>query len=540
MTKHNHMTPTIPNQNQNNGNSDELSQILANRTLRKELVRRSFLWFEIIYFSEYIKYPTADFQKEMMTLCEDDQVPLLNIIAMRACGKTSIIGQAYPIWSIISERKKLVVIFRKNLEMAKSHSDDLVREFEQNELLKNDLGPFRREDQNSGWRACSLYLPKYDAKIVVVSMEQAIRGIKFGHERPDVIILDDVEDIASVKTPEARKKLFQIFFGDINPMGQENTKVILTGNLLHEESLMSQIKEKINSGELAGIHREYALLDDNNNIIWPGKYPDMEAVEREKKRIGDRITWNREFLLLLTPDGQPIVDATWIKTYSKIPDRNYYNNYRYTVNGVDSAISEKSTADYTAIVTFDVFGSGEDLKIYVRANPFNAQVGWKDTKAVIVEMDNTMNSRKYNEFVIEDVGYQRVLADELRQTYNINAIRKPVHACKADRLRVVTHLIEDGKILFPEKGAEDLIKQLIYFGSLKHDDLVDAFSLGISHIMEQKNYSRKAGVLSAEYYATHKSYDDMTEDEKVEYRNKKAFENKMLVIKMNKEGYFLR
>ncbi len=527
------MTPTIPNQSQNSGNNDELTQILSDRNLRRELVRRSFLWFEMIYFSEYIKYPTADFQKEMMALCEDDQTPLVNIIAMRACGKTSIVGQAYPIWSIISERKKFVVIFRKNIEMAKSHSDDLVREFEQNELLKNDLGPFRREDQPGGWRTCSLYLPKYDAKIVVASMEQAIRGLKFGHERPDVIILDDVEDIASVKTPEARKKLFNIFFGDINPMGQNNTKVILTGNLLHEESLMSQVKEKIDNGDLAGIHREYPLLDDDNNIIWPGKYPDMEAVEKERKRIGDSITWNREFLLLLTPEGQPIVDSNWIKTYSQIPSTDNFNRYRYTVSGVDSAISEKSTADYTAIVTFDVFGFGEDLKIYVRANPFNARVSWKNTKAIIVSIDKTMNSRKCNEFVIEDVGYQRVLADELKQTYNIKATPKPVHACKADRLRVVTHLIEDGKILFPEKGAEDLIKQLVYFGSLKHDDLADAFSLGINHIMEQSNQRRHVmGVMSS-------APEELTENEKVEKQREAAYKRKLMLEDMNRKGYFL-
>ena len=42
---------------------------------------------------------------------------------------------------------------------------------------------------------------------------------------------------------------------------------------------------------------------------------------------------------------------------------------------------------------------------------------------------------------------------------------------------MTTAAIQSGHILFPQRGAEELIGQLTGFGVEKHDDLADAFSL---------------------------------------------------------------
>ena len=59
---------------------------------------------------------------------------------------------------------------------------------------------------------------------------------------------------------------------------------------------------------------------------------------------------------------------------------------------------------------------------------------------------------------------------------------------KRGRLMLTTALLQNGQILFPEKGAEELIRQLVGFGAEKHDDLVDAFSLLILQEIKY-NYS---------------------------------------------------
>lgn len=52
----------------------------------------------------------------------------------------------------------------------------------------------------------------------------------------------------------------------------------------------------------------------------------------------------------------------------------------------------------------------------------------------------------------------------------------PMHPIKDKRarLRVAARYIKNGTVKFPRHGCEQLITQLLGFGSEKHDDLVDA------------------------------------------------------------------
>src|SRR3989344_194283 len=158
-----------------------------------------------------------------------------------------------------------------------------------NELLKQDLGPFKEE--SSAWGGQMIVIPKYDARIVAISMEQGVRGARHRQYRPDVIIADDIEDIDSVRTQEGRNKTYEKFKGDILQMGTLDTKKILIGNLLHEDSLLRRLQDEIASGDLEGVSREYPLIDAKGVPLWPGKYPTAEQVEKERRGIGNENAW---------------------------------------------------------------------------------------------------------------------------------------------------------------------------------------------------------------------------------------------------------
>ena len=65
---------------------------------------------------------------------------------------------------------------------------------------------------------------------------------------------------------------------------------------------------------------------------------------------------------------------------------------------------------------------------------------------------------------------------------------------KAARLRLTTPLLKDARVLFPEKGGEELIDQLLGFGKEKHDDLADAFAILALKIIEN-NPIQSTGIL---------------------------------------------
>lgn len=84
---------------------------------------------------------------------------------------------------------------------------------------------------------------------------------------------------------------------------------------------------------------------------------------------------------------------------------------------------------------------------------------------------------------IEEVGYQRSIIDHLKNL-NIPAQGLPTHGQdKRERLSSVSHLIQQGKVLFPRHGAEPLITQLTGFGKERHDDLSDALVIVLLYIM---------------------------------------------------------
>jgi hypothetical protein len=91
------------------------------------------------------------------------------------------------------------------------------------------------------------------------------------------------------------------------------------------------------------------------------------------------------------------------------------------------------------------------------------------------------------EFYVEDVGMQRNLVTMLT-TEKLRAEPAPIRGRdKHERLALVSHWIKNGTIQFPSKGCEELITQIVDYGIEKYADQLDAFTLVILHIMENKN-----------------------------------------------------
>lgn len=446
--------------------------MLKDRDVRLEVVRRSHLMFFNFYFAHYMTYEIADFQREIFCITQDQENKLAVIVAFRGSGKSTLVTLSCALWSIIgTPQKKFVLIICQTQNQAKQHMTNLKRELESNHLLQSDLGPFCVDGE---WGATSLVFSRYNARITAVSTEQSIRGLRHNQHRPDLIICDDLEDMASVKTYENRKKMYDLLSGEIIPTGDLNTRIIVVGNLLHEDSLVMHLKRDIDEGQRDGIYRAYPLIDENGKILWPGKYPNQEAINEEKRRSGNEFTWQREYLLRIIPDEEQVIHPEQIQYYDKIPDRK--SAYQGIFTGVDLAISEKETADFTAIVSAMFYHDENGFVVYVLPNPINRRMNFTDTIAQIKEVDAANRAIYSSRIFVEDVGYQRA-AIELLLGDGLDVEGVKVISDKRSRLVSVSSLIQSGKIKFPKHGAEDLIRQIVGFGVERHDDLVDAFTI---------------------------------------------------------------
>jgi len=301
-----------------------------------------------------------------------------------------------------------------------------------------------------------------------------------------------VEDLQSVRNQEGRNKTYDWFKGDVIPAGGTKTKIIVVGNLLHEDSLLRRLQKEIEDDKLNGIYREFPLVDKNGKSLWPDKFPTEEEIEKEKKKIGDEIAWQREYMLKIIPCTDIVIHPDWINYYETLPDiEDDENRYLYVVTAIDLAISQRNSAHFTAMVSAKVYWQNGGIKIYILPHPVNERLTFPETMKKAKEISEDLGGGIPTKIWIEEVGYQKSLIQEL-QTEGYPAEGVPVMGQdKRARLQITTSFLKNGKILFPKQWCETLIQQLVGFGVEKYDDLADAFAMLIGKIIAEDKYVSK-------------------------------------------------
>ncbi len=266
-----------------------LKTIITDTAVRRRLVKESHEAFCSIYLSHHISHPYAFFHKEMFRMTESYIEKLLVVMAFRGSGKSTILNLSNTIWSILGKhQKKFVLIISKSKLQSQAHFLNIKSELEDNELLKQDLGPFRAN--TTPWGAYTIELPLYGAKIMCIGSLQNIRGLKYRSQRPDLIICDDMEDTISVQDPYTKKMLYEWFLNEVIPLGDAETNIVVLGNLVGPYSLMVRLKKLMLHNKLHGTYKAYPLLDNHNRILWPQRYSVLDV-----QKLQDSLTDKNDF-----------------------------------------------------------------------------------------------------------------------------------------------------------------------------------------------------------------------------------------------------
>lgn len=466
-----------------------INHLIKDQKMRIKVTTESFLYFFHIYFSHYVTYPTAQFQKEIIALLEDQNNINLFITAFRGSGKSTLVSMAYVIWCILGLHNKRFVIIASQVQNQSQYLlSNIKRELEGNKLLIQDFGPFYENAEE--WRLGSLVLSRFDARISAVSISESIRGPRHKELRPDVIIFDDIENLESTKNKDTRDNTWHYINSELFPLGDVHTRRIGIGNLIHPDSTMVRFKNAVTQGRMSGMYREYPLVNDEGAIIWPEKFPDMKALEKFKKEVmANEADWLREYLLKIVPDGDPLITIDDIHYYSE-KELNLRMDTYFNAISVDPAISSSNTADKTGIVIARVFGKKDKLKIYLLPTLVNKRLEMPELIGTISSLYATTGVGDTRVF-IESVALQKGIAQML-QHENIPAEEVTVGGQdKRTRLSLTSNLIKRGQIVFPSTGVEELIRQITLFGTERYDDLVDAFTLLVNKVvamdLEPKN-----------------------------------------------------
>lgn len=276
-------------------NENKIKKILNNKKIRQAVAFESPFWFALLYLRDHFHYSFAPFHLEMFELIHQQEHDFIAMMAFRESGKSTIMNMTNALWSILGKpQKKFVIIISKTQEQAKNHFANIKSELKNNPLLKEDFGPFIESKEE--WNKMSLDLIYHGSRIMSATGDQPLRGLKHNQYRPDLIICDDLEDTTAKTDRNESKVIYERFKNEIIPTGSDKTRIIVLGNLIHEESFLMRIKEDIESGTTKGIFRVYPLFDNNGKNLWQEKFCDHRIIEELRKKISPDV-WTKEYLL---------------------------------------------------------------------------------------------------------------------------------------------------------------------------------------------------------------------------------------------------
>ncbi len=442
--------------------ADEFSKLIEDPEMRKTL-RKTLKGFCLVYLPHYFTLPPADFHPEMMHDLNDG-IRFLAIEGFRGSAKSTIAGLALVLYEALEGGEKFIVPINETEDVVKLTIANIRDELQQNELIIQDYGLLLQGPRGTTKFTEMNIVLANGVRIMGRSRGQKIRGLRHRQYRPGLVIIDDAEEREKVQKKEYRDKTERWLLGDIMPAIEESAaRLMVIGNMLHTDCLMARLKN-----HPLFVHRSYALIAADGHVTWRGKYPTKRSIDEQEMKVG-RTAWLREYLLkVVPPEGQEVKDE-WIQRYKEVgaPALN-------AGVGVDPAISKKETADFTAMVSGVLVEKEGMPKICVLPNPVNSRLSFQETISQAQSLSSAVSFYSLPTFFWEDVAYQRAGIEEA-QRQGLPVVAVKVGMDKRARLKAAATFIQNGTVLFPEKGCEDLIAQLTGFGVEDHDDLVDAF-----------------------------------------------------------------
>jgi hypothetical protein len=222
--------------------------------IRKELAAFDLGYFGRAYLSHYFRRKSPKFHEELDGIWSKGVLKSKNpakaakeisrlkgsrqvIAAPRGHAKSTNFTFKDTLHAVLYTYKHYCILISDSSEQAEGFLEDIKTELEENGDIIEDFG-FLKGDK--AWRS-GVILTKTDIKVEAIGSGKKIRGRKHRNWRPDLIVLDDIENDENVNTPEQRRKLKSWFEKAVSKAGDTYTDIMYIGTVLHYDSLLNNV-----------------------------------------------------------------------------------------------------------------------------------------------------------------------------------------------------------------------------------------------------------------------------------------------------------
>lgn len=322
---------------------------------------------------------------------------------------------------------------------------------------------------------------------------QKMRGTRIGGKRPNIILLDDIENDENVESKESREKLANWFYNAVIPAVNPNRfEIIFIGTPLHQDALLVKLLEnpkfvfiQLPAAEELTLEM---LKDKNVNVIsaWSDRFTKKYLLDMYDlyKGAGRTTAFWQEFMLQIAPKEDLLFEVDKIRRYNIEDLKGQLSDFTYYVS-VDPAISQSTSADYTAISVIGVNSNND----WFLVDGFFGRI--KPDELIDKVFEYAVMYRPYS-VVIEKVAFQTSLKTFmekemlLRKIYfSVDLVSRPTHKnSKLSVIKALQPIVSLGKFWIPDTYMKNFTDELILEMSMvtnekilaKHDDLIDSIA----------------------------------------------------------------
>jgi predicted phage terminase large subunit-like protein len=296
--------------------ADKISRI-------KKLQTDYISWFEY-YFPHIAKTKSAKYHKKLSDKIINRPKGKTLAEIYRSGAKSVHVSMGIPLFLYVTDQLKFMLLMGETDTKAKILIGDIQSELQYNQRFINDYGrKFKFGDWSSG-----NFTTTDGVRFVSLGFGQSPRGLREGGERPDYIVIDDVDSKKHIHNDRIMRESVDYIMEDVmgcfDSSDTSRERFVFANNNFHKNSITNRLKEEfknnIKQDKEAGEESQYAVftvcaVKDLTTFepTWPEK---TTADYWRKKYLKRRRSFLREYMHIHVEEGK-IFKPEWFQ-YKKI------------------------------------------------------------------------------------------------------------------------------------------------------------------------------------------------------------------------------
>ncbi len=268
----------------------------------RALLKTDAEFFVEFFLAESLDMPVPQFHKEIWSLLTDTEKERILLAIPRDHAKTTL-AKLVVIWYWLFTPHRFCVYLSNTAPIAKGACRDIWAFITENANFIEVFGKIRpiKTSENEGLWIFDLPMGNGRVKrcaLRALGQGQQMRGINIDNQRPDIAVVDDVEDNENTESELQQAKLDRWMFGPFLKALARRKKILWLGNMLTKTSLLARLSRNVrwNPVVFGSLIRD--AQTGQLEPLWPGKWSVPSLIDdfKEYRDNGLIETWMCEMM----------------------------------------------------------------------------------------------------------------------------------------------------------------------------------------------------------------------------------------------------